>query len=153
MIINIKVDGDYTDGKFAPLSIVLNRDIYSVNILLTSEQTNESLEYDSNFRMHPLKDICADSGFTTHQVIEIINGDESDAQHEFISKMSDLTEDPFREEICPIEIEFSNPQNPDDGNIKLISADEFEFTIFTESDELSPTQTAEVLKLIFNQEA
>ena len=47
---------------------------------------------------------------------------------------------------------FSNPQNPDDGNIKLISADEFEFTIFTESDELSPTQTAEVLKLIFNQE-
>ena len=151
MVINIKVDGDYLDGKFAPLAIELNRDIYSVNIFLTSEQTNESLEYDFNFQMHPLKDICADSGFTTHQTIEIINGDESDAQHEFISKISDLREDPFREEILPIEIKFSNPKNPDDGNIELISADEFEFTIFTEGDELSPTQTAEKLKLIFNQ--
>ena len=151
MIIDIKAYGDYQDGSFAPLSILLSRDNHSVRILLTAEQTNYSMKYDKNFRMHPLKDICADSGFSTNQSIEIENGDDSDAQNKFLSKFSNLKEDPFRKEIAPIEINFSNPDNPNDGNIELRSIDGIQFTICTEVDELTSIETVENLKLVLNQ--
>ena len=152
MKINIKAYGDYRDGKFAPFSIELERDHLNVTILLTAEQTNDSVEYDKSFQMHPLKDICADSGFTTNQFIEIENGDDSDAHQDFLFKMSGLEEDPFREELAPVEIKSTNPDNPDDGNIQLKSADGIEFTIYTDRDALSPTKTIENLKLVFNQD-
>lgn len=151
MIIDIKAYGDYQDGSFAPLSISLSRDNHSVRILLTAEQTNYSMKHDKNFRMHPLKDICADSGFSTNQSIEIESGDDSDAQNKFLSKFSNLKEDPIREEIAPIEINFSNPDNPNDGNIELRSIDGIQFTICTEVDELTSIETVENLKLVLNQ--
>ena len=55
------------------------------------------------------------------------------------------------EEIAPIEINFSNPDNPNDGNIELRSIDGIQFTICTEVDELTSIETVENLKLVLNQ--
>ena len=53
--------------------------------------------------------------------------------------------------ICGVLL-YLSPDNPDDGNIQLKSADGIEFTIYTDRDALSPTKTIENLKLVFNQD-
>jgi len=152
MKINFKVNGDHLDGKFAPLAVELERDGTSVEILFTAEQTELALENDDKFRHFFLKDVLADSGITIHQTIVIENGDESEAQHNFMTEYNGILEEPYTEEISKIEIKFSNPDDPDNGNIELLSSDDSEFTIFTEGDSLTPTETAEKLRIIFNQD-
>jgi hypothetical protein len=151
--INLTIEGDHENGKFSMFLVTLKRDEFEVTILLTAEQTNLAFEYDDPFEpILELKNILADGGFSVFQTIQIINGDNSDEQLEFEAAFNEITEDPWQDEITPIEMKFTNTDDPENGNIELLSACGHEFTIYTESDEMLPTETVQTLRLILNQE-
>ena len=94
--------------------------------------------------------ILLDSGFSIYQTVEIVNGDDSNEQLEFIESFNNRTDKGWVSEIQPINIKFSNPKDPENSNIKLESVGGHFYTIYTESNDLSPLEMVERLKKILN---
>ena len=153
-MINLKIEGDHEFGVFSIFLIEIERSEISIPIFLTSEQTNLGLE-DPEEPFEPIMEllnILLDSGFSIHQTIEIVNGDESDEHLKFVQNFNNKIDKGWVSKIQPITIKFTNVENPENGNIELLSACGHEFTIYTESDEMLPTETVQTLRLILNQE-
>ena len=152
MKINLKIEGDHEDNRFLMFLIILEKSGNSVPIALTAKQTNLAVEYDEDFEpILELKNILLESGFSIYQTINIINGDGSNKQLDFEASFNKSTEKTRSNKITNIDISYTNPSNPDEGNIIIKSAKGSEFTIYTEADEMLPTETAKKLKVILNQ--
>ena len=120
---------------------------------MTAEQTNLGLE-DPDEAFEPIMEllnILLESGFSVHQTIEIVNGDESEQQHEFISNFDNRIDEAWNSEIQQIHIRFSNLEDPQNSNIELESIGGHNFIIYTENNEISPVEIMNKLKVIFNQ--
>ena len=152
MKINLKIEGDHEDNRFLMFLVMLERAGNSVAIALTAQQTNLAVEYNEDFKpILELKKILLESGFSIYQTINIINGDESSNQLDFEVSFNKSTEKTLSNKITKIDISYTNPSNPDEGNIIIRSARGHEFTIYTEADEMLPTETAKKLEVILNQ--
>ena len=124
----------------------------SIPIFLTSEQTNLGLE-DPEEPFEPIMEllnILLDSGFSIHQTIEIVNGDESDEHLEFVQNFNNKIDKGWVSEIQPINIKFSNVEDPENSNIELESVGGNLYTIYTETNDISPVEMANKLKIIFS---
>ena len=124
----------------------------SIPIFLTSEQTNLGLE-DPEEPFEPIMEllnILLDSGFSIHQTIEIVNGDESDEHLEFVQNFNNKIDKGWVSEIQPINIKFSNVEDPENSNIELESVGGSLYTIYTETNDISPVEMANKLKIIFS---
>ena len=151
--INLKIEGDHEFGLFSMFVVELNRDNASLPIFLTAEQTNLGLE-DPDEAFEPIMEllnILLESGFSVHQTIEIVNGDESEQQHEFIRNFDNRIDEAWSSEIQKIHIRFSNLEDPQNSNIELESIGGHNFIIYTENNEISPVEIMNKLKVIFNQ--
>tara|TARA_Y100000739_G_scaffold216828_1_gene212702 strand:+ start:3141 stop:3614 length:474 start_codon:yes stop_codon:yes gene_type:complete len=151
--INLKIEGDHEFGSFSMFVVELKRDNTSLPIFLTAEQTNLGLE-DTDEAFEPimeLMNIILESGFSIHQTIEIINGDDSEQQHQFIENFDNRIDEAWASEIQQIHIRFSNLDNPQNSNIELESIGGHNFIIYTENNEISPVEIMNQLKIIFNQ--
>ena len=151
--INLKIEGDHEFGLFSMFVVELKRDNASLPIFLTAEQTNLGLE-DPDEAFEPIMEllnILLESGFSVHQKIEIVNGDESEQQHEFISNFDNRIDEAWNSEIQQIHIRFSNLEDPQNSNIELESIGGHNFIIYTENNEISPVEIMNKLKVIFNQ--
>ena len=151
--INLKIEGDHEFGLFSMFVVELKRDNASLPIFLTAEQTNLGLE-DPDEAFEPIMEllnILLESGFSVHQTIEIVNGDESEQQHEFISNFDNRIDEAWNSEIQQIHIRFSNLEDPQNSNIELESIGGHNFIIYTENNEISPVEIMNKLKVIFNQ--
>ena len=151
--INLKIEGDYEFGSFSMFVVELKRENTSLPIFLTAEQTNLGLE-DPDEAFEPimeLMNIILESGFSIHQTIEIINGDDSEQQHQFIENFDNRIDEAWASEIQQIHIRFSNLDNPQNSNIELESIGGHNFIIYTENNEISPVEIMNQLKIIFNQ--
>tara|TARA_B100000945_G_C20258900_1_gene538287 strand:+ start:381 stop:842 length:462 start_codon:yes stop_codon:yes gene_type:complete len=150
--INLTIEGDYESGFFSMFLIEIERNNISIPIFLTSEQTNLGLE-DPEEPFEPIMEmlnILLDSGFSIFQTIEIVNGDDSNEQLEFVESFNNRTDKGWVSEIQPINIKFSNPKDPENSNIELESVGGHFYTIYTESNDLSPLEMVERLKIILN---
>ena len=99
-----------------------------------------------------LRNILLESGFTINQTIEIINGDDSEDQMQFLKDFN-RTAEGWSEEIQPINLTFSDSENPDNSNIIMESIGEgYTFTIYTETNDQTPTELMNTLKLILSQD-
>ena len=151
--INLKIEGDHEFGSFSMFVVELKRDNTSLPIFLTAEQTNLGLE-DPDEAFEPimeLMNIILESGFSIHQTIEIINGDDSEQQHQLIENFDNRIDEAWASEIQQIHIRFSNLDNPQNSNIELESIGGHNFIIYTENNEISPVEIMNQLKIIFNQ--
>ena len=151
--INLKIEGDHEFGLFSMFVVELKRDNASLPIFLTAEQTNLGLE-DPDEALEPIMEllnILLESGFSVHQTIEIVNGDESEQQHEFIRNFDNRIDEAWSSEIQKIHIRFSNLEDPQNSNIELESIGGHNFIIYTENNEISPVEIMNKLKVIFNQ--
>ena len=93
--INLRIEGDYESGFFSMFLIEIERNNISIPIFLTSEQTNLGLE-DPEEPFEPIMEmlnILLDSGFSIYQTIEIVNGDDSNEQLEFVESFASSCED------------------------------------------------------------
>ena len=109
--INLRIEGDYESGLFSMFLIEIQRNNIGIPIFLTSEQTNLGLE-DPEEPFEPIMEmlnILLDSGFSIYQTIEIVNGDDSNEQLEFVKNFNNRTDKGWVSEIQPINIKFSNP--------------------------------------------
>ena len=150
--INLRIEGDHEFGVFSMFLIEIERNEISIPIFLTSEQTNLGLE-DPEEPFEPIMEmlnILLDSGFSIHQTIEIVNGDESNEHLEFVENFNNKIDKGWVSEIQSINIKFSNPQDPEDSNIELESVGGHFYTIYTETNDLSPLEIVEKLKIILN---
>lgn len=151
MKINMIIDGDYFDGKFAPLGVRLERENQTAWIQLMEKQTNLALESRGNPDYQPisgLKMVLKECGFDIYQTIEIMNDEDPEGRLEFENKFNGVTEETSFSGGTPktVEIVFMNPDDPDNGNIMLKGKEtEFEITGFSSS----PSETAESLRKIF----
>ena len=68
----------------------------------------------------------------------------------FIESFNNRTDKGWVSEIQPINIKFSNPKDPENSNIELESVGGHFYTIYTESNDLSPLEMVERLKKILN---
>ena len=151
--INLKIEGDHEFGLFSMFVVELKRDNTSLPIFLTAEQTNLGLE-DPDEAFEPIMEllnIILESGFSIHQTIEIINGDDSEQQHEFLRNFDNRIDQAWSSEIQQIHIRFSNLDDPQNSNIELGSIGGHNFIIYTENNEISPVEVMNKLKIIFNQ--
>ena len=151
--INLKIEGDHEFGLFSMFVVEVKRDNISLPIFLTAEQTNLGLE-DPDEAFEPIMEllnILLESGFSVHQTIEIVNGDESEQQHEFISNFDNRIDEAWNSEIQQINIRFSNLEDPQNSNIELESIGGYNFIIYTENNEISPVEIMNKLKVIFKQ--
>ena len=151
--INLKIEGDHEFGSFSMFVVELKRDNTSLPIFLTAEQTNLGLE-DPDEAFEPIMEllnIILESGFSIHQTIEIINGDDSEQQHEFLRNFDNRIDQAWSSEIQQIHIRFSNLDDPQNSNIELGSIGGHNFIIYTENNEISPVEVMNKLKIIFNQ--
>tara|TARA_B100001778_G_scaffold192992_1_gene159075 strand:+ start:107 stop:577 length:471 start_codon:yes stop_codon:yes gene_type:complete len=151
--INLKIEGDHEFGLFSMFVVEVKRDNISLPIFLTAEQTNLGLE-DADEAFEPIMEllnILLESGFSVHQTIEIVNGDESEQQHEFISNFDNRIDEAWNSEIQQINIRFSNLEDPQNSNIELESIGGHNFIIYTENNEISPVEIMNKLKVIFKQ--
>tara|TARA_B100000214_G_scaffold177303_1_gene127592 strand:- start:1133 stop:1588 length:456 start_codon:yes stop_codon:yes gene_type:complete len=150
MKINMIIDGDYFDGKFAPLAIRLERENQAAWIQLMEKETNLALEYRGNPDCQPISDlkkVLWECGFDIYQTIEIMNDEDPEGRLEFENKFNGVTEKTsFSGDAHKnVEIIFMNPDDPDNGNIMLRGKEtEFEITGFSSS----PSETAESLRKI-----
>ena len=148
--INLRIEGDHEFGVFSMFLIEIERNEISIPIFLTSEQTNLGLE-DPEEPFEPIMEmlnILLDSGFSIHQTIEIVNGDESSEHLEFVENFNNKIDKSWVSEIQPINIKFSNPEDPENSNIELESENHF-YTIYTETSP-SPPEMVEKLKIILS---
>ena len=149
--INLRIEGDHEFGVFSMFLIEIERNNISIPIFLTSEQTNLGLK-DSEEPFEPIMEmlnILLDSGFSIHQTIEIVNGDDSNEHLEFVENFNNKIDKGWVSEIQPINIKFSNPEYPEDSNIELVSVGGHFYNIYTETNDLSPLEIVEKLKIIF----
>lgn len=149
--INLRIEGDHEFGVFSMFLIEIERNSIRIPIFLTSEQTNLGLEdpeepYEA---IMELMNILLDSGFSIHQNIEIVNGDNSNEHHEFVENFNDRIDNGWVSEIQPINIKFSNPEDPENSNIELESLGGHFYTIYTESNDMSTIEMVEKLNVIF----
>jgi len=150
--INLKIEGDHESGFFSIFLVEIERNEMSIPIFLTSEQTNLGLE-DPEEPFEPIMEllnILLDSGFSIHQTIEIVNGDESDEHLEFVQNFNNKIDKGWVSEIQPINIKFSNVEDPENSNIELESVGGSLYTIYTETNDMSPVEMANKLKIIFS---
>lgn len=149
--INLRIEGDHEFGVFSMFLIEIERNSISIPIFLTSEQTNLGLEDpEEPFEaIMELMNILLESGFSIHQNIEIVNGDNSNEHHEFVENFNDRIDNGWVSEIQPINIKFSNPEDPENSNIELESLGGHFYTIYTESNDMSPIEMVEKLNIIF----
>ena len=150
--INLRIEGDYESGFFSMFLIEIERKNISIPIFLTSEQTNLGLQ-DPEEPFEPIMEmlnILLDSGFSIHQTIEIVNGDDSNEQLKFVENFNNRIDQGWVSEIQPINIKFSNPEDPENSNIELKSLGGYFYTIYTESNDLSPLEMVEKLKIILS---
>ncbi|MDG1264614.1 MAG: hypothetical protein P8N57_08475 [Flavobacteriaceae bacterium] len=148
--INLKIEGDYEFNRFSMFLVIIERKNISVPIYLTAEQTNLGLE-DPEEPFEPileLLNILLDNGFSIHQTIDIINGDDSNEHLEFVENFNNKIDKSWVSEIQPINIKFSNPEDPENSNIELESENHF-YTIYTETSP-SPPEMVEKLKIILS---
>ncbi len=148
--INLKIEGDYEFNRFSMFLVIIERKNISVPIYLTAEQTNLGLE-DPEEPFEPileLLNILLDNGFSIHQTIDIINGDDSNEHLEFVENFNNKIDNSWVSEIQPINIKFSNPEDPENSNIELESENHF-YTIYTETSP-SPPEMVEKLKIILS---
>lgn len=144
------IDGDYFDGKFAPLGVRLERKNQTAWIQLMEKQTNLALESRGNPDYQPISDlkmVLKECGFDIYQTIDIMNDEDPEGSLEFKNKFNGITEETSFSEDDPktVEIIFMNPDDPDNGNIMLRGKEtEFEITGFPSS----PSETAESLRKI-----
>ena len=106
--INLRIEGDYESGFFSMFLIEIERNNISIPIFLTSEQTNLGLE-DPEEPFEPIMEmlnILLDSGFSIYQTVEIVNGDDSNEQLEFIESFNNRTDKGWVSEIQPINIKI-----------------------------------------------
>lgn len=150
--INLVIEGDYDCGIFTMFAVKLNRNERSLPIFLTAEQTNLAIEYDDAFEpIMGLLNILLESGFTINQTIEIINGDDSEEQMQFLQDFNKIDEG-WNEEVQPINLSFSDNENPDNSNIEMESTgDGYTFTIYTEANDQTPSELMDNLKFILAQ--
>ena len=150
--LNVKIEGDYQNGWFTMFAVNIERNGIDLPIFLTAEQTNKAIEYDDEFEpILGLLNILLESGYSINQTIEIIHGDESEEQIQFLENSNRLDEG-WSEEIQPIKLTYSNIENPDYGNINIESVGEgYSFTISTESNDQKPTELMNLLKSILSQ--
>ncbi len=149
--INLRIEGDHEFGVFSMFLIEIERNSISIPVFLTSEQTNLGLEDpEEPFEaIMELMNILLESGFSIHQNIEIVNGDNSNEHHEFVENFNDRIDNGWVSEIQPINIKFSNPEDPENSNIELESLGGHFYTIYTESNDMSPIEMVEKLNIIF----
>tara|TARA_B110000971_G_C19817972_1_gene411953 strand:+ start:153 stop:614 length:462 start_codon:yes stop_codon:yes gene_type:complete len=150
--VNLKIEGDHEFGEFSMFLIEIERNEISIPIFLTSEQTNLGLE-DPEEPFEPIMEllnILLDSGFSIHQTIEIANGDDSNEHHEFVKSFNNKIDKGWVSEIQPINIKFSNPEDSENSNIELESVGGHSYTIYTETNNLSPLEMVDKLKIILN---
>ena len=148
--INLKIEGDHEFNRFSMFLVIIERKNISVPIYLTAEQTNLGLE-DPEEPFEPileLLNILLDNGFSIHQTIDIINGDDSNEHLEFVENFNNKIDKSWVSEIQPINIKFSNPEDPENSNIELESENHF-YTIYTETSP-SPPEMVEKLKIILS---
>jgi len=150
--INLRIEGDHEFGIFSMFLIDITRNSISVPIFLTSKQTNLGLEDpEEPFEaIMGLLNILLDSGFSIHQTIEIVNGDDSNEHLEFVENFNNKIDKGWVSEIQPINIKFSYPDHPESSNIELESVGGHFYTIYTESNDLSPIEMVEKLKIILS---
>ena len=145
------IDGDYFDGKFAPLGVRLERKNQTVWIQLMEKQTNLALESRGNPDCQPissLKMVLKECGFDIYQTIEIMHDEDPEGRLEFENEFNGVHEKTSFSEDAPktVEIIFMNHDDPDNGNIMLRGQEtEFEIKGFSSS----PSETAESLRKIF----
>ena len=151
--INVNLEGDYESGCFTMFAVSLEGNGNSLPISLTAKQTNLAIYYDDAFEpVLGLRNILLESGFTINQTIEIINGDDSEDQMQFLKDFN-RTAEGWSEEIQPINLTFSDSENPDNSNIIMESIGEgYRFTIYTETNDQTPTELMNTLKLILSQD-
>jgi hypothetical protein len=151
--INVNLEGDYESGCFTMFSVSLESNGNSLPIFLTAKQTNLAIYYDDAFEpVLGLRNILLESGITINQTIQIINGDDSEDQMQFLRDFN-RTVMGWSEEIQPINLTFSDCENPDNSNIIMESfGDGYTFTIYTETNEQTPTKMMNTLKLILSQD-
>ncbi|MAJ07154.1 MAG: hypothetical protein CL827_09910 [Crocinitomicaceae bacterium] len=149
--INLRIEGDHEFGVFSMFLIEIERNSIRIPIFLTSEQTNLGLEdpEEPHEAIMELMNILLDSGFSIHQNIEIVNGDNSNEHHEFVENFNDRIDNGWVSEIQPINIKFSNPEDPENSNIELESLGGHFYTIYTESNDMSTIEMVEKLNVIF----
>ena len=149
--INLRIEGDHEFGVFSMFLIEIERNSIIIPIFLTSEQTNLGLEDpEEPFEaIMELMNILLESGFSIHQNIEIVNGDNSNEHHEFVENFNDRIDNGWVSEIQPINIKFSNPEDPENSNIELESLGGHFYTIYTETNDMSPIEMVEKLNIIF----
>ena len=159
--INLKIEGDYELGKFTIFLVVLERGKIRLPIFLTAEQTNLGIESDDPFEpIKQLKLILLRSGFSIFQTIEIMHGDESCQQLEFEANFNETSEEGFKLDIQPINLKYTNLEDPKNGNIELQSRvysekesmrllHSFSFIIYTQEEgDSSLFDTMKMLKII-----
>jgi hypothetical protein len=150
--INLRINGDYEFGVFSMFLIEIERNEISTPIFLTSEQTNLGIE-DPDEPFEPILEmlnILLDSGFSIHQTIEIVNGDESSEHLEFVENFNNNIYKGWVSEIQSINIKFSNPEDPEESNIEIESVGGHFYTIYTETNDLSPIEMVDKLKIILS---
>jgi len=151
MKINIIIEGDYFEGKFAPFGVRLERENQTASIQLMEKQTNLALESGGNPDNQPISDlkmVLKECGFDIYQTFEIMHDEDPEGRLKFENKFNEVTEKTTFSGGVPktIEIVFMNPEDPDNGNIMLIGEQtKFEITGFSSS----PLETAESLRKIF----
>ena len=151
--IDLRIEGDHEFGVFSMFLIEIKRNESSISIFLTSEQTNIGLE-DSEEPFEPIMDllnILLDSGFSIHQTIDVVNGDESSEHLKFIENFNNKIDKPWVPEIQPINISFSNPEDSENSNIELESVGGYSYTIYTETNDLLPPEMVEKMKVILSK--
>ncbi len=150
--INLRIEGDYEFGVFSMFLIEIERNEISMPIFLTSEQTNLGIE-DPDEPFEPIMEmlnILLDSGFSIHQTIEIVNRDESNDYLKFLKAFNNKIDRGWVSEIQPLNIKFSNPEDSENSNIELESVAGHFYTIYTETNDLSPIEMVEKLKIILS---
>ena len=150
--INLRIEGDYEFGVFSMFLIEIERNEISIPIFLTSEQTNLGIENpDEPFEpILEMLNILLDSGFSIHQTIEIVNCDESNDYLKFLKAFNNKIDRGWVSEIQPINIRFSDSKDSENSNIEIESVGGHFYTIYTETNDLSPIEMVEKLKIILS---
>ena len=150
--INLRIEGDYEFGVFSMFLIEIERNEISIPIFLTSEQTNLGIENpDEPFEpILEMLNILLDSGFSIHQTIEIVNCDESNDYLKFLKAFNNKIDREWVSEIQPINIRFSDSKDSENSNIEIESVGGHFYTIYTETNDLSPIEMVEKLKIILS---
>jgi hypothetical protein len=150
--IDFEIEGDYCEGQFTMFVVQLVSNGISIPIFLSAEQTNSAFVYNDSFEpILSLLNILTESGYSVNKRINIINGDNSAEQQQFVLDNNKI-EYANKDVLNNIKLSFTDSNNPLNSNIIIESiADNNTFTIYTEGNEQSPLDLMKMLKQILNQ--